>query len=141
MFYKQTIVLETPRSLLVESRHLSTTLGDCRRRQAKGLAAIKEEGLAHGSNSDIEVMNYILNEQAGSSKKKFQNGLMLECQGGVVLTHPAGRHCRRQRRRGQGIGSLQGIRDYHHEVFVSEVPAWAGQRGPIVIFVLGNSVD
>jgi len=30
-------------------------------------------------------MNYILNEQAGSSKKKFQNGWMRDCEAGVVF--------------------------------------------------------
>jgi hypothetical protein len=52
---------------------------------SEGLEAVKQEILASGSQSAIELMNYILDEEAGSCKKKYQNGWMCDCEDGVVL--------------------------------------------------------
>ena len=55
------------------------------KKAGEGLEAVRKELLESGSKSAIEVMNYILNEEAGSCKKKYQNGWMCDCEDGVVL--------------------------------------------------------
>ena len=44
-----------------------------------GLPAIKKEMQLYGSADDKECTHYILHEEAGSSKRKFQNGWMRDC--------------------------------------------------------------
>ena len=46
------------------------------RKAGEGLEAVKQEILASCPESDKELMNYILNEPAGSRKQKYQNGWM-----------------------------------------------------------------
>jgi len=55
------------------------------KKAAEGLEAVKKELLESASESDIEIMNYILYEEAGCCKKKYQNGWMCDCEDGVVL--------------------------------------------------------
>ena len=49
---------------------------EIRNRMVRGLAAIVEEWEAHGSDSDLENLRYVLYEAAGSSQLTFQNGWM-----------------------------------------------------------------
>ena len=46
---------------------------------AKGKTAIEEEIKKHGSPSDKECLEYVLNEEAGTSRETFQGGLMRDC--------------------------------------------------------------
>ena len=46
------------------------------KKAGEGLEAVKQEILASCPESDKELMNYILNEPAGSRKQKYQNGWM-----------------------------------------------------------------
>jgi hypothetical protein len=55
------------------------------RKTGEGLEAVKQEILASCPESDIELMNYILTEPAGSRKQKYQNGWMCDCEEGMVL--------------------------------------------------------
>ena len=57
---------------------------ELQKRAGGSLEAIREEILSNGTKSDIECMNYILEEPAGSNKKKFQNGWMRDCKVDVV---------------------------------------------------------
>ena len=50
----------------------------------KGLDAIIAEISMYGTDSDIKLMNLILNEEAGSCKIKWQNGWMIDCEVGLV---------------------------------------------------------
>ena len=59
-------------------------LQELQKKAGEGLQGIKDEILANGTDADIECMNYILNEQAGGSKVKFQNGWMRDCKEDVV---------------------------------------------------------
>jgi hypothetical protein len=45
----------------------------------RGLAAIKEEIEKNGTEEEKECMDYVLNKEAGSSDKKFQNNWMRDC--------------------------------------------------------------
>jgi hypothetical protein len=49
------------------------------------LEAIEREILESGSESDIELMKYTLNEHTGSFNKKCQNGWMCDRDDKVVL--------------------------------------------------------
>jgi hypothetical protein len=55
------------------------------RKAGEGLEAVKQEILASCPESDKELMNYILNEPAGSRKQKYQNGWMCDCEEAMVL--------------------------------------------------------
>ena len=47
--------------------------------KARGLAALEEEVNAHGNETDIECLHYVLHEEAGSSPKGFQGGRKRDC--------------------------------------------------------------
>jgi hypothetical protein len=79
---------ENPRWLLVESLCFVNYPGGLEALQKKageGLEAVKKELLESASESDIEIMKYILDEEAGCCKKKYQQGWMCDCEVGVVL--------------------------------------------------------
>ena len=55
------------------------------KKASEGVEAVKEEILSSCPESDIKLLNYILNAPAGSNKQKYQNGWMCDCEQDVVL--------------------------------------------------------
>lgn len=77
-------------------RYLCIGANGVRSGMNRGAQGIVAEVEAHGSEVDIECLNYVLHEEAGSNAKRFQGGLMRDCDVDGKL-HPS-------RRTGEGRG-------------------------------------
>ena len=66
--------------------------GDLRAKMNDGLAAIRAEVTANGTDVDKECLQYVLNKVAGDSDQAFQGGLKRDCDAqGIVLPSRRGK--------------------------------------------------